>query len=150
MEKKMTVTVLTPTYNRADKLGILYNSLMSQTDKNFKWLIVDDGSEDNTSEIVSEFIKNADFEIEYIKKENGGKHTALNVGIGKITTDLTFIVDSDDYLTDDAIQSICTEHERFKDNDRICGYSFLRQSPDGKINGSFDEKNDCYYTDTDI
>lgn len=138
----MTVTVLTPTYNRADKLGILYNSLLSQTDKDFKWLIVDDGSEDNTSEIVSEFIKNADFEIEYIKKENGGKHTALNVGIGKITTDLTFIVDSDDYLTDDAIQSICTENERFKDNYRICGYSFLRQYPDGKINGSFDEKNE--------
>lgn len=138
----MTVTVLTPTYNRADKLKALYDSLMKQTSKDFKWLVIDDGSEDNTSDVVCEFIENANFEIEYIKKENGGKHTALNVGIAKITTDLTFIVDSDDYLTDDAIFEICKEHERFKDNDRICGYSFLRQYPNGKINGSFDRKNE--------
>lgn len=70
----MTVTVLTPTYNRADKLKALYDSLMKQTSKDFKWLVIDDGSEDNTSDVVCEFIENADFEIEYIKKENGGKH----------------------------------------------------------------------------
>ena len=97
-EDKLAITVLTPTYNRSDTLSILYNSLCRQTVKDFCWLIVDDGSTDNTDETVNEFIKKADFRIDYVKKENGGKHTALNTGIQRISTPLTFIVDSDDYL----------------------------------------------------
>lgn len=73
-----TVTILTPTYNRKELLSKLYESLQLQKDKDFEWLIVDDGSTDGTSEIINQFISNADFSIRYELKENGGKHTALN------------------------------------------------------------------------
>lgn len=141
-EDKLAITVLTPTYNRSDTLSILYNSLCRQTVKDFCWLIVDDGSTDNTDETVNEFIKKADFRIDYVKKENGGKHTALNTGIQRISTPLTFIVDSDDYLTDNAIENIYKEHSKFKNDESICGYSFLRQFTDGKINGLANSENE--------
>ena len=74
-----TITIFTPTYNRAHTLVRTYNSLCQQTCKDFEWLIIDDGSTDNTYEIVQEWIEESDFKIRYIYKENGGKHTALNV-----------------------------------------------------------------------
>ena len=78
MEK--TVTVLTPTYNRAEKLKSLFDSLKKQTSTDFKWMIIDDGSTDDTDIIVNEFKNNSSFEIEYFYKANGGKHTALKIG----------------------------------------------------------------------
>lgn len=129
------ITILTPTYNRADKLKNLFASLLAQTDKNFEWLIVDDGSADNTREVVEDFKRKADFSIEYIYKRNGGKHTALNVGIAAISALLTFIVDSDDILTSDAVQTIAQTREKYSDFENICGFAFLRQFQDGKING---------------
>lgn len=137
----MELTVLTPTYNRAHCLSNLYESLQKQTSKEFEWLIVDDGSSDNTEQLVSEFQLSAQFAISYIKKENGGKHTALNVGIKHINNDLTFIVDSDDTLTFDAVQTIIDTHQKYKTKPEICGYSFLRVFPNGKINGKPFQKN---------
>ncbi len=102
---KVKTTILTPTYNRAYTLSRLYDSLMRQKDKRFVWLIVDDGSDDNTKEIVDRF-KQHDFLIRYIYKGNGGKHTAINWGVGFIETDYTFVVDSDDFLTDNAMELI--------------------------------------------
>lgn len=74
-----TLTIFTPTYNRGYILGNAYESLKKQTNKDFIWLIVDDGSTDNTEDIVEKWIEENTIEIRYIKKENGGKHTAYNV-----------------------------------------------------------------------
>ena len=92
-----TVTVLTPTYNRASYLEKLWDSLCKQTNKDFQWLIIDDGSMDDTQDIVAKF-KTQEFLVEYHKKENGGKHTALNYAHPFIRGELVIIVDSDDYL----------------------------------------------------
>lgn len=100
------ITVLTPTYNRVKELNDLYLSLCKQTSKNFEWLVVDDGSVDNTESYIKYIQKNAPFVVRYIRKENGGKHTALNVGISVIETELTIIVDSDDILLENAIEII--------------------------------------------
>lgn len=131
----MKLTILTPTYNRGGTLPNLYKSLKEQTNKNFEWIIVDDGSVDNTSEVVNQWRKNRDFSIRYFYKENGGKHTAINYALQIIETELTFIVDSDDTLTEDAVETILRYHDRYTDEQNLCGYSFLRAYPDGKING---------------
>lgn len=146
------ITVLTPTFNRADKLSNLYQSLCGQTAKDFEWLVVDDGSTDDTKEKINDLRQTADFPIRYLYKENGGKHTALNAGIAVIENELTFIVDSDDIITEDAITTIISYYNRYKENSRLCGYAYLRCFPDGKINGSLfapDEKI-AYYIETRI
>ena len=89
----MKVTVLTPTFNRKEKLQKLWNSLQKQTVKEFEWLVVDDGSTDGTNELIAKLQEKSDFPMYYIYKDNGGKHTALNVGIQTIRSQLTFIVD---------------------------------------------------------
>lgn len=131
----MDITVLTPTFNRAKKIVELYESLKRQTIKDFIWMVVDDGSTDGTKSIIESFIQQSDFPIHYLSKSNGGKHTALNLGVGQIKTDLTFIVDSDDRLTPNAIETILQYHEKYKMNDGISGYVFLRQYPNGQVNG---------------
>lgn len=131
----MIVTVLTPTFNRGGSLNNLYQSLQKQTIKDFEWLLVDDGSTDDTKNIAEEMRKKAEFPMRYIYKENGGKHTALNVGVKQITSELTFIVDSDDTLVPDAIETILRYHKKYGEKKDLCGYSFLRRLPDGKING---------------
>ena len=88
------VTIITPTYNRKEKLADLFESLQKQNNKNFEWLVVDDGSVDGTENRVMQFKEVAQFPVRYIRKSNGGKHTALNLGIKHISTPLTFIVDS--------------------------------------------------------
>lgn len=119
------LTILTPTYNRAMVLNDLFDSLNCQTDKQFIWLIIDDGSNDNTESLVKTFIEKADFEIKYYKKNNGGKHTALNVGFQMVTSFLTFIVDSDDVLTSDAVKEIKQYSDTVKKKD-LAGVAFLR------------------------
>ena len=102
-----TTTVFTPTYNRAYILGELYKSLQQQTTYQFEWLIVDDGSTDDTNEIVSKWIKEENrFPIHYFKKENGGKHRAINFALQYAHGEYFFIVDSDDCLVPDAIETI--------------------------------------------
>ena len=133
MEDK--ITVLTPTYNRGKYLEKLYNSLRSQTNKEFTWFIIDDGSVDNTKDLVDNWIKENKINIRYEYKTNGGKHKALNVALRQINTKMTFIVDSDDWLTEDAIDIIYKYYEKYKDNNDICGFSFLRKYSNGKING---------------
>lgn len=146
----MKITILTPTFNRADKLGKLYNSLCSQSNKNFEWLIVDDGSIDGTKSFVDKIISASDFAIRYIWQENGGKHRALNKGIQAIDSELTFIVDSDDWLSEDAIEQIFLYDEKYsnrKESDNLCGFSFLRAYSNGVVNtGEFpvDEAIDTY------
>lgn len=123
------VTILTPTYNREKKLEDLFQSLQNQTNMDFKWLVVDDGSKDNTAECIRRFSQKAKFPVQYLKKENGGKHTALNAGVKWISTPLTFIVDSDDKLVPQAIQLISNYYEKYKKqvDEKIVGaFSFLK------------------------
>lgn len=143
----MMITVLTPTFNRGGGLQSLWDSLQKQTVKDFEWLVVDDGSTDGTKNLITQLQENSDFPIRYIYKNNGGKHTALNVGIQTICSELTFIVDSDDCVTDDAVESILKIHQKYRSQNNICGYAFLRAFPDGKVNGKkfdVDEKIGSY------
>lgn len=114
MEKK--VTVFTPAYNRAYTLGRLYESLLHQTDKRFCWLIVDDGSTDNTEELVHMWMQEKKIEIEYFKQQNQGKPTAHNKGVQLTKTEIFTCVDSDDYLTDEAIAEILRTWDQLPDD----------------------------------
>lgn len=143
----MMITVLTPTFNRGGGLQSLWDSLQKQTVKDFEWLVVDDGSTDGTKNLITQLQEKSDFPIRYIYKNNGGKHTALNVGIQTICSELIFIVDSDDCVTDDAVESILKIHKKYRSQNNICGYAFLRAFPDGKVNGKkfdVDEKIGSY------
>ena len=131
----MKITVLTPVYNRKYIIDKLYNSLCNQTSKNFEWLIVDDGSSDDLEKWVNSVKKENKINIRYIYQKNGGKHRALNTGIKNIDNELTFIVDSDDYLKYNAIEIIEEYYEKYKYDNSLCGFSFLRCFPDNKING---------------
>ena len=101
------LTVFTPAYNRIHTLPRLYGSLLRQDCKDFVWLIVDDGSSDNTAELVRQWQKNENgFEIRYIYKENGGMHTAHNAAYENMDTELNICIDSDDCLADGAVSKI--------------------------------------------
>ena len=108
----MFLTIMTSTYNRANLLENLYSSLINQTNKDFVWLIIDDGSVDNTKEIVEKLKNENKINIEYLYKKNGGKHTALNIGFENLKTDLTVIVDSDDKITSDAVNVIYKYYQK--------------------------------------
>ncbi len=101
-----SITVFTPTFNRAFCLGQLYESLVRQTNQDFIWLIVDDGSTDNTQSLVDSWIKEQKIEIRYIHQENQGMHGAHNTAYAAIDTELNVCIDSDDYMPDDAIALI--------------------------------------------
>ena len=110
------ITVFTPTYNRAHTLQRTYQSLCQQDCKDFIWLIVDDGSSDNTHELVEEWQKqNNGFEIQYIYKENGGMHTAHNTAYENIHTELNVCIDSDDCMALGAIRKIKDEWQRIRE-----------------------------------
>lgn len=104
--RKKTLTVFTPAYNRAHLLTRLYNSLCNQTCQDFCWLIVDDGSSDNTRELVHSWIEENKIPIRYEYKSNGGMHTAHNVAYKLIDTELNTCIDSDDYMPIDAVEKI--------------------------------------------
>lgn len=142
-----TITILTPTYNRAELLPKLYESLLGQTNSDFDWLVVDDGSTDGTSELIRGYMQEKKIRIFYERQLNAGKHTALNRGIAGIESELTFIVDSDDYLPENAVETILFYHGKYKDTPNLCGYSFLRCHNDGRVNTAYfpeDEKIDTY------
>lgn len=118
----MRITVFTPTYNRAHTIENLYRSLQRQTFRDFEWLIVDDGSSDNTEEVIAVWqMEENNFPIRYYKKENGGKHTAINAALKLAEGELFFVVDSDDYLTDDALQKIALWEEKLPKDGAYCG-----------------------------
>ena len=132
----MNITVCTPTYNRAHLLNKLYTSLKKQNYNSFQWIIVDDGSTDDTEAVVNEFIKENNINIRYIKKKNGGKHTALNIGIDNAEGELFWIVDSDDYIIDDALKYIWNKWCELKDKKDFAGLSALRGYENKKVIGT--------------
>lgn len=115
-ERNVTLTIFTPAYNRAHTLPRTYESLLAQSCKDFLWLIVDDGSTDNTAELVRTWQQaNNGFEIRYIYKKNGGMHTAHNTAYENIHTELNTCIDSDDCLAEDAIAKILAKWAQVKD-----------------------------------
>ncbi|WP_456377115.1 glycosyltransferase family 2 protein [Lutibacter sp.] len=126
------ITVFTPTYNRAYCLGQLYESMLRQTSKDFEWLIIDDGSNDNTKKLVAGWIAEGKILINYHYKENGGMHTAHNVAFELIKTELNVCIDSDDYLMDDAIEIIIDFWNR-NSKQNIAGILGLNCYKNGKI-----------------
>lgn len=130
------LTIFTPTYNRADLLPRLYESLCCQTNNNFEWLIIDDSSADNTKDVVEEFIKKTnDFKIKYYVQSHGGKHRAINKALGVAEGDYFFIVDSDDYLTSDSVELIDKWTKTVDDMENIAGISGLRVQENNNILG---------------
>lgn len=103
------ITILTPTYNRAHLLPRVFHSLQQQVSKDFEWVVVDDGSSDNTEILLADFKNKADFPIQYFKQKNGGKHRALNKGISIAKGDFILILDSDDELTTNAVEIITSK-----------------------------------------
>lgn len=143
------ITIVTPTYNRIELLTRLYESLLEQNTKEFVWLIVDDGSNDGTSERVGQWIQEHKLIIKLLCQENGGKHRALNRAIKEVTTPLTFIVDSDDYLPQDSIQSIMryvNKYSKYKEDLKLCGFSFLRCYENGEVNTAYFPKDEIVGT----
>lgn len=129
------LTVFTPAYNRAHTLTRTYKSLCNQTCEEFVWLIVDDGSTDNTKELVAEWLKKDNgFEIRYIYKENGGMHTAHNVAYANIDTELNVCIDSDDAMPTMAVQHILSKWEEVKEKG-YAGIIGLDADFSGKIIG---------------
>lgn len=116
------ITVFTPTYNRAYILHNLYESLKRQTYTDFEWLVIDDGSEDSTQTLVESWIEeNNLFPIRYVRQENGGKCRAINRALELAQGDLFFTVDSDDYLTDDALEKVACWVSDLPAGEKYCG-----------------------------
>ena len=124
----MMITVFTPTYNRAHLLGRLYNSLREQSYKDFEWLIVDDGSTDNTSQLIGDIIEknNQDFCIRYFRVNNGGKHRAINYAVSKAQGEAFFVVDSDDWLPKDSLENVWGYFNEIKNDERFAGVAGLK------------------------
>ena len=130
------ITIFTPTYNRAGFLHRLYDTLILQTYKNFEWIIVDDGSKDNTKDVVSSFVKEGKLNIHYVQQENGGKHRAINTGVGLASGELFFILDSDDILPNNALELVVKTFQPIKHEMFFAGVSGIDGNFDGRIIGS--------------
>lgn len=125
MNKAISLTILTPTYNRARLLAVCYESLCRQTSLDFEWIIVDDGSTDDTESAVRGFETDR-FSIRYVKKPNGGKHTALNAAHPYINGKYVLILDSDDTLSEDAVASVNKQWKAWDADKNVGIVTFLR------------------------
>ena len=130
-----TLTVFTPTFNRAYTLHKCYESLRRQTSKDFVWLIIDDGSSDNTKELVESWINEKEVDIRYHYQNNKGMHGAHNTAYELIDTQINTCIDSDDYMTDDAVEKI-VEFWKSNRNRGLAGFVALDAYENGKIIGT--------------
>ena len=121
------ITILTPAYNRASLLPRLFDSLLRQTNKDFEWIVVDDGSTDDTREVVANLKEKCGgaFPMGYVYKANGGKHMAINIGAERARGELLFIADSDDLLTDDALETVANSWHDISDDKSFAGIAGL-------------------------
>lgn len=121
----MLLTIFTPTYNRAYTIGALYESLCVQTNQDFEWLVVDDGSTDDTEKLFKNWVETAPFPVRYYKQANGGKHRAINKGLSEAKGELFFVVDSDDKLPKDSVSTILLYYAGIKNNASFSGVTGL-------------------------
>ena len=131
-----SITVFTPTYNRAHLLPRLYESLLRQTSDDFCWLIIDDGSTDDTRERVAGWQAEGRIQIQYEYKANGGMHTAHNRAYDLIQTELNVCIDSDDWMPDDAVERILSVWALHRANSDVVGLIGLDVDSTGKTVGS--------------
>lgn len=141
------ISIITPTYNRANSLESLYSSLIAQTNKNFEWIIINDGSTDTTEETINKFILEKKINVIYEFQQNSGKHKALNKAIKIANGELVFFVDSDDFLTSNSIEFITQQWESIKDDKSYAGISGSRVSSDGEIIGDLGKTKQNEYID---
>lgn len=125
------ITVVTPAYNRADLLGRLRESLLAQSDQDFVWLVVDDGSTDGTAELLAGWQQEpAPYGFEVIIQQNGGKHRAVNAAVAQVQTPYLMVVDSDDWLLPEGLRTVRGWLEGL-DDPQLAGVAGLRLYPDG-------------------
>lgn len=129
------LTVFTPTYNRAYSLHLCYDSLCRQTCKDFVWLVIDDGSTDNTRELVCEWKRENKIPIDYYYQENQGMHGAHNAAYRLIETELNTCIDSDDYMPDDAVEKIVNFWEQHRSTE-VAGFMGLDVDFEGNVIGT--------------
>lgn len=129
---EIKISVITPSYNRASLLSRCYQSLCSQSMREFEWIIIDDGSTDSTQILVNKYIKEGKIKINYLYKENGGKHTAHNIGVQNAKGELVVCLDSDDQFPNGALEKLWKYWIIRKSNKSI-GVIAKRQSIDGKF-----------------
>lgn len=144
-----TLTVFTPTYNRAHTLERLYKSLCAQTCQDFEWLVIDDGSTDNTAALVQTLIKEHRIPVRYVYKENGGLYTGYNTAYAIIETELNTCIDSDDAMPANAVEIILNTWKEYR-TDQYAGLIGLDCYMDSgrPIGGAFpDEMKECYLLD---
>ena len=130
-------TVFTASYNRAHTLHRVYESLCAQTFRDFEWLIVDDGSKDDTEAVLREWTSQAPFPIRYVRQENGGKHTAFNRGVREARGELFLNLDSDDACDANALEVFAGVWNSISPDkqEQLCGATALCRLPDGSIVG---------------
>lgn len=136
LKMKKRLTIVTPSYNRAHTLPKVYRSLVKQSNQSFVWLIIDDGSKDRTEDLVNSFINEGRMEIRYVKKNNGGKASALNLALDIIGTEYCTCLDSDDWFSDDAVNRALQLLDEEKENNKCCGVLAIRNNPDGSVMGN--------------
>jgi len=144
------LTVFTPAFNRAYCIHQLYESLLRQTNKDFIWLVVDDGSSDKTKELINKWKKEKKIDIQYIYQENQGMHGAHNTAYTNIITELNVCIDSDDFMTDNAVELIIDKWKSIKDKTDVAGIVGLDIDKKGNIIGSKIPDNVKYSTLYDI
>lgn len=127
------ITVFTPAYNRGYVLERLFDSLQKQTCKDFEWLVIDDGSTDETKDLLSSFAQRANFPMRYRRQKNSGKHVAINRGAQLAKGEWFFIVDSDDWLPSDSIEVNSRYIEQIADDPDFAGVSGVRARADGSF-----------------
>ncbi|PHO07907.1 hypothetical protein BFT35_04005 [Thermoanaerobacterium thermosaccharolyticum] len=151
-EYKYTFTVFTPTYNRAHTIGRVYTSLQKQTYQNFEWLVVDDGSTDNTKTLIDQWKKEASFSIRYFYQNNSGKHVAINKGVKEARGKFFLILDSDDYCVPETLEKFYYYWNSIPENerDKFSGVSVLCMDAKGKIVGNKFPKDICDLTSFEL
>lgn len=130
------LSIITPTYNRAYILEKAYDSLLKQTSMEFEWIVIDDGSTDNTQELLLKWQQEKlPFEFKFVVQKNGGKHRALNKGFELASGAFTLILDSDDTLTEDAVKTIRIWIEQTENEENIAAVAGMRMHNNGAVIG---------------
>lgn len=131
----MKFTIFTPTYNRAHLLPQLYTSLVKQTYQDFEWLIIDDGSTDNTETLIQQYSSEKRITIRYYKQENQGKHIAINRALEEARGEFLITVDSDDYIVENCVETCLTLSKEIEGKLDFAGFTYIHTSP----NSTFDK-----------